>query len=293
MAIRSCATVLLTVTSRNTGRRSGRSQTVVGVQYGESFHRNDPQLEGRFNARPTALAGAAVLRSSYPAAAAAGRFHRRILSPRNYCSRWTAPRVGGHEPARPRHYCRSGGFICVTGPNYPVKRSTVSTREVFEPLRYCIRSIPEKRDSSRGASHVAAGPPAQVSQGKRVAGGGGLRMADSRRESPVGRRRVSRFSLPAAASVLAIGLGLSGAVPTEKSAAAGSPGMTRSYVVTYFYGVISPNSEKDDCPKGFAKAPDPADYFKDLTPTQLHDLESSGDQRGRLAYLMDHRGPGG
>jgi hypothetical protein len=118
-------------------------------------------------------------------------------------------------------------------------------------------------------------------------------MADSRRESPVGRRRVSRFSLPAAASVLAIGLGLSGAVPTEKSAAAGSPGMTRSYVVTYFYGVISPNSEKDDCPKGFAKAPDPADYFKDLTPTQLHDLETSGAQRGRLAYLMDHRGPGG
>jgi len=73
-----------------------------------------------------------------------------------------------------------------------------------------------------------------------------------------------------------------------------SPRTTRSYVVTYFYGAISPNSEKEDCPDGFAKQPDPAQYYKDLTPAQLQAMQT-GTFAVRVKFFerMSHRGPAG
>jgi hypothetical protein len=97
-----------------------------------------------------------------------------------------------------------------------------------------------------------------------------------------------------AGAIAALGVGLSGATSTTTApAAASSPGTTRDYVITYFYDAITPNAEKDDCPQGLAQAPDPAAYFKDLTPAQLKDLTTKSERQRELYDRMNHRGPGG
>jgi hypothetical protein len=68
---------------------------------------------------------------------------------------------------------------------------------------------------------------------------------------------------------------------------------TRAFAISYFYQSLSGAPEKEDCPDGFAKAPDAAKYFTDLTPEQLKDLTENSKNQAKLYSRMNHRGPGG
>jgi len=77
------------------------------------------------------------------------------------------------------------------------------------------------------------------------------------------------------------------------SAAGKIAGETRSYVVTYHYNSIINRPAAEECPEGFATAPDPKKYLPNIDPAELKAMMADPAGQRKIADLVDHRAPGG